>query len=134
MSTTHTPHHKATSSQHKDTSSQASAKHAQPAGKEGQPTPRHTSKVTTDHETIRQWAEARDGKPSAVKRTGSQGEVGIIRIDFPGYSGEQSLEEISWDEFFEKFEESKLAFVYQEETAEGVRSNFNKLVKREREH
>lgn len=134
MSTTHTTHHKATSSQQKDTSSQPSAKHAQPSGKETQHASKHTSKVTTDHETVRQWAEARGGKPSAVKRTGSQSDVGILRIDFPGYSGESSLEEITWDEFFEKFEDSKLAFVYQEETAEGVRSNFNKLVKREREH
>lgn len=134
MSTTHATHQKATSSQHKAPSSQPSAKHAQPAGKETQHTSKHTSKVTTDHETIRKWAEAREGKPSAVKRTGSQSDVGIIRIDFPGYSGENSLEEIGWDEFFEKFEDSKLALVYQEETAEGVRSNFNKLVKREREH
>ena len=56
--------------------------------------------------------------------------TGIIRLDFPGYSGGQSLEKISWKEFFEKFEESKLALVYQQETAGGVRSNFNKLVKR----
>lgn len=38
-----------------------------------------------------------------VKRTGKDGNVGIIRIDFPGYSEANSLEEISWDEFFEKF-------------------------------
>jgi hypothetical protein len=91
----------------------------------------HTSQTTTDHETIREWAEARGGKPAHVKRTGSKNDTGIIRIDFPGYSGEGSLEEISWDEFFEKFEESQLALVYQEETASGERSNFNKLVKRD---
>jgi hypothetical protein len=93
---------------------------------------KHLSKTTTDHETIRQWAEARGGKPAAVKRTHKEGEdVGIIRIDFPGYSGGQSLEEISWDEFFEKFDEADLAFVYEEETSQGEKSNFNKLVKRE---
>jgi len=90
------------------------------------------SKTTTDHETIRTWAEERGGKPAAVKRTRQEGEeIGIIRIDFPGYSGGESLEEISWDEFFEKFDESDLAFVYEEETSTGEKSNFNKLVKRE---
>ena len=29
----------------------------------------------------------------------------MLRLDFPGYTGEDKLEEISWDEFFEKFEE-----------------------------
>ena len=89
------------------------------------------SKTTTDHETIRKWAEERGGRPSAVKRTGGKDDPGIIRIDFPGYSGEDSLEEISWDEWFEKFDRNKLALLYQEETKDGERSNFNKLVSRE---
>ena len=89
------------------------------------------STVTTDHDTIRKWAEARGGKPAQVKSTGKQNDPGIIRIDFPGYSGPDSLEEISWDEFFEKFDERNLALVYQEKTAEGQRSNFNKLVNRD---
>ncbi len=93
---------------------------------------KHLSKTTTDHETIRKWAEERGGKPAAVKSTHQEGEeVGIIRIDFPGYSGGESLEEISWDEFFEKFDDADLAFVYEEKTSKGEKSNFNKLVKRE---
>jgi len=88
------------------------------------------SLATTDHDTIRKWAEARGGKPAHVKRTGKKDDPGILRLDFPGYSGANSLEEISWDEFFEKFDQNELALVYQEETAEGQRSNFNKLVNR----
>jgi len=88
------------------------------------------SLITTDHDTIRKWAEARGGKPSHVKSTGSKNDVGLLRIDFPGYSGGNSLEEISWEDFFEKFEESELALVYQEKTAAGERSNFNKLISR----
>jgi len=87
--------------------------------------------MSTDHETIRQWAEERGGKPAAVKRTRGGDDTGVIRIDFPGYSGGESLEHISWDEFFEKFEQAQLALVYQEETESGQKSNFNKLVKRE---
>jgi hypothetical protein len=89
------------------------------------------SHTTTDHDEIRQWAEERGGLPAAVERTGRENDVGIIRIDFPGYSGGKSLKAISWDEFFEKFDQSNLALVYQEHTAGGERSNFNKLVKRE---
>ncbi len=88
------------------------------------------SKVTTDHDEIRQWAQSRGGKPSTVKRTGGRGDPGILRIDFPGYSGGKSLKEISWDQFFDKFDQQKLALVYQEKTAGGKQSNFNKLVSR----
>jgi len=52
----------------------------------------NASSTTTDHELIRGWAEQRGGKPSHVKRTGSKSDVGILRIDFPGYSGEDSLD------------------------------------------
>ncbi|WP_232831064.1 hypothetical protein [Peristeroidobacter agariperforans] len=38
-----------------------------------------------------------------------------MRIDFPGFSGQQSLERISSDEFFESFDANELAFLYQDE-------------------
>lgn len=94
----------------------------------------HLSKTTQDHDEIQKWAEARGGKPAHVKRTGSNEDVGILRIDFPGYSGEDSLEPITWDQFFEKFDERNLAMVYQEKTADGQTSNFNKLVSAENVH
>ena len=61
------------------------------------------SKTTTDHDEIRQWVEARNGGPAFVKKHPWQGDdTGILQIDFSGYSGSGSLEEISWEEFFEK--------------------------------
>lgn len=90
-----------------------------------------SAQTTTDHETIREWAEERDGQPACVKGTGDKGDIGMLRIDFPGYSGEDSLQHISWDDWFEKFDERQLALLYQEETAGGAKSNFNKLVSRE---
>jgi hypothetical protein len=89
------------------------------------------SKTTRDHDEIRRWAEERGGKPAHVKSTGSGEDTGILRIDFPGYSGGGSLEPISWEDFFEKFDDRGLALVYQEETAGGQKSNFNKLVSAE---
>ncbi len=92
---------------------------------------RRLSRTTTDHETIRKWTEERGGHPAAVKGTRQDDETGVIRIDFPGYSGAGSLEEITWDEFFDKFDDSDLEFVYEEETSKGEKSNFNKLAKRD---
>src|SRR5690349_4093206 len=89
------------------------------------------TRVLTDHDEIRQWAEERNAKPSAVARTASEDDPGIIRLDFPGYSGEGTLEAIEWDEWFDKFDESNLALLVQDQTADGQRSNFNKLIHRQ---
>ncbi len=89
------------------------------------------TQATTDHDFIRRWVEERGGWPAEVARTEREGETGILRIDFPGYSGEGSLKRISWEEWFDKFDRTNLAFLCQETTASGVRSNFNKLVGRE---
>ena len=87
------------------------------------------AKMTRDHEVIQKWIEEREGWPASVEGTeqGSE-EAGLLRVDFPGYSGEQSLKKISWDEFFEKFDESDLVFLYQEEKKGGVESRFCKFI------
>ncbi|HEX6085614.1 MAG TPA: hypothetical protein VF266_13880, partial [Thermoanaerobaculia bacterium] len=85
-----------------------------------------TAQATTDHDTIREWVESRGGHPSRVKSTGNRTDPGVLRIDFPGFSGEDTLEEIEWDEFFEWFDRDKLALLLSDE--EGNR--FNKFVSR----
>lgn len=85
-----------------------------------------SSNTTTDHDEIREWAEARDGHPAKVD-TGGDG--GILRIDFG--KPEDNLEAIEWDEFFEIFDENNLAFLYQDKTADGSESRFNKFVNRD---
>lgn len=85
-----------------------------------------TAQPTTDPNEIRQWVEARGGHPARVKQTGSRKDPGVLRIDFPGFSGEDTLEEIEWDEFFEWFNRNRLAMLLSDE--EGNR--FNKLVSR----
>ena len=87
--------------------------------------------MTIDHEEIRKWAESRKAKPSRVAGTEGKDDPGLIRLDFPGYSGEGKLEEISWEEWFQKFDENELGLLIQEKTADGETSNFNKLVKRD---
>jgi hypothetical protein len=87
--------------------------------------------VLTDRKDIQQWAEERKATPSCVRGTGGGEDVGMIRLDFPGYTGADSLQPIEWEDWFDKFEERGLALLVQDATARGERSNFNKLVSRE---
>ncbi|MCD2173561.1 hypothetical protein [Rhizobium sp. C4] len=80
---------------------------------------------TTDHQTIRDWIATRKGRPSTVA---GDGKSGILRVDFR--EKDEDLTEVDWDDFFRIFEESHLAFLYQEQTASGERSRFNKFIER----
>lgn len=75
------------------------------------------SKITTNHEEIREWAEAQGGEPCGVVGTT------IIRIRFPGNTS-RTLRAIDWEVFFSVFEAEKLALLYDPNT------RFNKLVRR----
>ncbi len=90
-------------------------------------------RVLTNHDEIRRWVESRKATPACVKGTEKGGSC-LLRIDFPGYSGEQSLEAIEWNQWFEVFDERKLALIVEEKMADGTPSNFNKLVSRENAH
>ncbi|MBY0371676.1 hypothetical protein K2X33_13400 [bacterium] len=79
---------------------------------------------------MQQWVQARSGSPATVEGTGGAEPVGILRIRFPGYEGKTTLKEISWEDFFKKFEERRLAFLCQDKTAEGTLSKYWKLVRR----
>jgi hypothetical protein len=92
-----------------------------------------SAKVTIDHDEIRSWVEERGGHPAHVKRGSEKGDLGILRIDFPGYSGEDTLERVEWDQWFEAFDNDGLAFLHQDETADGSESRFSKLVSRDSE-
>ena len=84
-----------------------------------------SAKAITDHDEIRRWVEQRGGYPARVRGTGRGSDPGVLRIDYPGYSGQETLERIEWDEFFEWFDRDKLAML-----AQGGKSRFSKFVKR----
>lgn len=86
------------------------------------------SKVTTNHGEIQRWVEERGGSPARVKGTESRTDPGLLRIDYPGFSGEETLETITWEEFFNAFDEHNLAFLYQEKTKNGKVSRFSKFI------
>jgi hypothetical protein len=82
--------------------------------------------MTTNHEEIRHWIEERGGKPARVRAASGPG--GLLRIDFG--EPEEELEEISWGEFFQIFDDNDLAFLHQDKTSEGNTSRFIKFVER----
>lgn len=87
--------------------------------------------TTIDHDQIRQWAEQRGGQPAEVAATADENDPGILRIKFPDYGSDEGLKEISWEEFFQKFEDKGLAFLYQDTLKDGEPSRFFKFVFRE---
>lgn len=86
------------------------------------------SETITDHNTIQNWVEEHEGVPMKVKNT-DNGDSALLRIGFPDnkYSESDNLEEISWDEFFEIFDENKLALLYQPDKD----NLFTKLINRD---
>lgn len=91
-------------------------------------------RVTTNHDEIRRWAEQRGGKPARVKGTGGRrgkDDPGMLRIDFPGFSGEGTLEAIDWDTWFKAFDDNELALLHEEGDRGGSPSRFNKLIGRD---
>lgn len=79
---------------------------------------------TTNHETIRRWAEKRNADPA---RAGASDDDGL-RFSFPE---SDRFTVVSWDEFFATFEREGLAFVYQSTDEPGADSSrFYKFVDR----
>ena len=98
---------------------------------EDEPEREGRSLVTTSHEVIKQWAEARNGVPATVPGTEHGDHLGVLRIDFGGDS--EQLRHVSWDEWFASFDERRLNFIYQEQRSDGSQSNFFQLENPDRE-
>jgi hypothetical protein len=82
------------------------------------------SLVTTDHEVIRRWAEARNATPATIEGTEHDGRPGVLTFNFPGWREGGKLRQISWDEWFRSFDARRVNFIYQEQKSNGVQSNF----------
>ncbi len=66
--------------------------------------------ATVDHDESRRWVEARGGCPAHVKATGrKRNDPGILRIDYLTYSGQDTLEEMDWEDWFLAFDRHHLA-------------------------
>ena len=103
------------------------------ASKTGAKTKEHGKTLETkDHKEITRWAEERGAKPATVRGTEHGDRLGVLRLDFPGYGG-QDLQHVSWDEWFRTFDDRNLTFIYQETTKDGKESNFFRLTSPDRE-
>lgn len=88
----------------------------------------HELKITDDHNTIKKWVEERNAGPALIEGVVDKGKGGgMLRIDFRDNS-EGQLTEISWEQFFEIFDESKLEFQYQEKSEDGGKGKFCKFI------
>jgi hypothetical protein len=92
---------------------------------------KRVQRTLTDHDEIREWVEDRKASPACVKGTDSKDGGCLLRLDFPGYSGDDSLQAIPWEQWFGVFDQRKLALVVEDRMADGTPSNFNKLVSRD---
>jgi hypothetical protein len=84
-----------------------------------------SSATTTDHDKIKNWIERHDGVPSVID---NDGKTKVLRVHFPDASSDdEQFDEVSYEEFFKIFDDSKLAFLH---STDGD-STFNKFVSRD---
>ncbi|MFG1796589.1 hypothetical protein [Nocardia sp. NPDC049149] len=91
----------------------------------------HT-RVTRNHDTIREWAEQRGARPATTPGSEYNGRLGVLRFDFPGYGG-AVLRPVDWDEWFATFDARRLQLRYLDRLPDGSPSNFNRLERPNRE-
>lgn len=87
------------------------------------------AKMTVDHNVIKHWIEERGGEPARISKPQiPDEEEGVLRIKFKGSKEEGNLAPISWSEFFTQFDQSNLAFVYEDKTTGGELSRFFRFI------
>lgn len=87
-------------------------------------------RTTTDHALVRTLVEDRDGYPAHLAKSEGQGDSGLLQVGLADADESGDLKEISWEQFFEEFEEKDLAFAYRE-GGEEDRSDFAYLRRRD---
>jgi hypothetical protein len=86
---------------------------------------------TTNHSTIEHWVSNREGKPVRLREESKEPGLRPITIFFPKQDRPlYNLEEISWNEFFDFFEEKGLSFLYKDNEADGGVSHYFKMKNR----
>ena len=89
-------------------------------------------KTTQNHSTIKSWVKERDGEPALVDGVIEKGKAGeMLRIDFHAHTNE-TLNSISWELFFQIFDENNLELLCREITADGELNKFYEFIKKNR--
>jgi hypothetical protein len=91
------------------------------------------TKITKDHKLIKEWVVSRGGIPGRVlEKETLTDENGVLDIKFPERTDNKVIP-ITWNEFFTRFEQSNLAFLFEDDHGGGVKSKFFKLIWRDGE-
>ncbi|MBB6681500.1 hypothetical protein H4O20_08595 [Aequorivita sp. 609] len=86
-------------------------------------------KTTDNHTTIRNWVEEREGVPAMTEGIANKSMAGqMLRINF--HENKEFLNKISWDVFFEIFDENNFQLLYDERIIDGKKSNYYQFVKK----
>lgn len=89
-------------------------------------------KYTIDQAEIREWIEAHSGVPAVLKEVSEdEGEESDDMLHISFDPNDPDMEEMEWDEFFERFDNDNLALVYDDLTPKGTVPDFE-LVDRDR--
>ncbi len=83
------------------------------------------SKIITDHDEVRTWIEEGNGQP------GKMADTELLAVYFG--APESDITPIEWEEFFEIFDRSNLAFMYEDRSA-GDTSSFFEFIDRATEN
>lgn len=89
-------------------------------------------KYTTDNDEIRAWIEEHGGVPAVLKGVSEEGgeeSADMLHISFD--QKDPNMEAMSWDEFFERLENERLALSYDDAAPTGALPEFE-LVDRDR--
>ncbi|MFC7157356.1 hypothetical protein ACFQPA_18160 [Halomarina halobia] len=89
--------------------------------------------ATTERALVRDVIREYDGYPAHRRGSEGEGDRGLLCVGFrDGGStiGDDDVKELSWEEFFEEFDEKELALVYPASMAEDARDDIH-LVSRE---
>lgn len=92
------------------------------------------SLVTKSHDVILAWAAQRKCVPSTIRGTWHNGNPGVLRFDFPDFGSHESLEHVTWQQWFDTFDERQLVMIYQDTMKNGHLSNFFHMNSPFREH
>lgn len=76
-----------------------------------------TTHYTSNHTEIRSWAKRHGARPGIARDTIASRDLDQLTLVLPGERGEENVEFIDWDEFFRRFDEEEMVFVYEERKA-----------------
>lgn len=69
-------------------------------------------KYTIDNDEIRAWMEERNGRPVLLKGVDEDGEESPDMLHISFDPKDTNMQEMEWEEFFERFDNENLALVY----------------------